>query len=322
MRRTRAVHVIIATTMLAVPASAFALTGATTTAFGQPETNPLNLRVSPGRVMFGDAVTVTGTAPVADAGKRVLLETAARSAPTWQQAAATTIGATGRFRLRFLPRRSSLLRALVQAPPSAVPVATAATVANASGAPSSPPRVVTVTARFALGARQHTVLGGGPIHVMGRLLPELPGRVVRLQGHTPAGWRTLSTGRTGSRGGFRLGFSPGAVTGQRLRMLFAGDGRNGRSVEPAGSVTVFDQTVASWYDDGGNTACGFHAGLGVANRTLPCGTKVAFHYGNRTVTAVVDDRGPYVGDREWDLNQNTAAALGFAGVGTVWSSSS
>ena len=103
--------------------------------------------------------------------------------------------------------------------------------------------------------------------------------------------------------------------------MFAGDGRNGRSVQPAGSVTVFGQSVASWYDDGGNTACGFHAGLGVANKTLPCGSRVAFHYGNRTVTAVVDDRGPYVGGREWDLNQNTAAALGFSGVGTVWSSS-
>ena len=33
--------------------------------------------------------------------------------------------------------------------------------------------------------------------------------------------------------------------------------------------------------------------------------------GGRTVTAVVDDRGPYVAGREWDLNQNTAAALGF-----------
>jgi rare lipoprotein A (peptidoglycan hydrolase) len=36
------------------------------------------------------------------------------------------------------------------------------------------------------------------------------------------------------------------------------------------------------------------------------------------VTATVDDRGPYVGGRDWDLNQNTAAALGFGGVGTVW----
>jgi rare lipoprotein A (peptidoglycan hydrolase) len=39
------------------------------------------------------------------------------------------------------------------------------------------------------------------------------------------------------------------------------------------------------------------------------------------VNAVVDDRGPFVGGRDWDLNQNTAAALGFQGVGTVWSTS-
>ena len=58
----------------------------------------------------------------------------------------------------------------------------------------------------------------------------------------------------------------------------------------------------------------------MANRDLPCGTQVTFRYGGRTVTAVVDDRGPYVGGREWDLNQNTAAALGFDGVDTVWSS--
>jgi rare lipoprotein A (peptidoglycan hydrolase) len=34
----------------------------------------------------------------------------------------------------------------------------------------------------------------------------------------------------------------------------------------------------------------------------------------------VDDRGPFVGGRDWDLNQNTAAALGFGGVGAVWTS--
>jgi rare lipoprotein A len=322
MRRTRAVHVTIATTMLAVPASAVALTGATT-ASGQPQPdqNSLTLRVSPGRVTFGDAMSVIGTAPVADAGQRVLLETAVRSAPAWQQSAATTVGAQGRFRFVLVPRRSSVMRAVVQAP-SAAPIASvAAARGTASGVPSSPLRAVTVTARFAIARHQFAVIGGGPIHVAGRLLPQLQGRVVRLQGDTPAGWRTLSSSRTGRRGGFRLGYSPAAGTGQRLRMVFDGDGRNGRSVQPAGTVTVFDQSVASWYDDGGTTACGFHAGLGVANRTLPCGTKVAFHFGDRTVTAVVDDRGPYVGGRDWDLNQNTAAALGFSGVGTVWSSS-
>ena len=104
-------------------------------------------------------------------------------------------------------------------------------------------------------------------------------------------------------------------------MQFGGDHLNTHALGRAGKVTIFNQSVASWYDDAGNTACGFHAGLGVANKTLPCGTRVAFHYGGHTVTAVVDDRGPYVGGRTWDLNQNTAGALGFGGVGTVWSTS-
>jgi rare lipoprotein A (peptidoglycan hydrolase) len=75
--------------------------------------------------------------------------------------------------------------------------------------------------------------------------------------------------------------------------------------------------LASWYYDEGATACGFHAGYGVANRTLPCGTKVTIRYGYRRVVATVDDRGPYVGGRSFDLDQRTAMALGFAGVGTV-----
>ena len=76
----------------------------------------------------------------------------------------------------------------------------------------------------------------------------------------------------------------------------------------ASSAGWTEEGLASWYGDGGSTACGFHANYGVANKALPCGTRVTFRYGGKTVTAVVDDRGPYVGGREWDLNQNTAAA--------------
>ncbi len=93
-------------------------------------------------------------------------------------------------------------------------------------------------------------------------------------------------------------------------MAFAGDARNAHSATRVGQMTVYREAEASWYSDGGNTACGFHAYYGVANRTLPCGTKVALRYNGRSVTAIVDDRGPYVGGRDWDLNQNTAAALG------------
>jgi rare lipoprotein A (peptidoglycan hydrolase) len=102
---------------------------------------------------------------------------------------------------------------------------------------------------------------------------------------------------------------------------FGGDHANRGAVERAGSVTRYRPAVASWYEDAGSTACGFHAHYGVANVSLPCGATVRFMSGGRTVTAVVDDRGPYVGGRTWDLNQNTAAALGMGGVATVWSSS-
>jgi len=78
--------------------------------------------------------------------------------------------------------------------------------------------------------------------------------------------------------------------------------------------------VASYYYDGGNTASGYHSYYGVANKTLPFGTHVTFAYHGATVEAVVDDRGPYIGGRDWDLNQNAAQALGFGGVDVVHSS--
>ena len=304
--------------MLAVPASAFALTGVAA-APGQTDT-PLNVRVVPGRVTFGHAVTVTGTAPATDAGRRVSLETLARGSSTWRQTATAAIGRRGGFRFHVVPRRSGLIRVVSsQVAPDTAPVASIASAGAVPGAASSPMRAVTVAARFALAPSQAAVAGGGPVQVVGKLLPAVAGRVVALQAHGARGWRTLTSARTGRRGGFRLHFRPRAG-GQRLRTVFAGDAGNARTTRSAGGVSVLTPTVASWYDDAGNTACGFHAGLGVANRTLPCGTKVVFSYGGRTVTAVVDDRGPYVGGRDWDLNQNTAAALGFSGVGTVYSS--
>ena len=57
--------------------------------------------------------------------------------------------------------------------------------------------------------------------------------------------------------------------------------------------------------------------LGVANKTLPCGTEVIFRYGNRAVRVPVIDRGPYIPGREWDLSGAAAEALHFPGLGPV-----
>lgn len=321
LRRMRSVHVSIAAITLAVPASALAFSGATTNS-GQSAQNsiqtPLALHVSPRRVRYGKAITVRGIAPAGDAGTRVVVQTATASEAPWRSLGTATVTPSGTFRTRLVPRHSGLLRAVARDASSGAPVAVAAAATGAS-APSPQP-AVTVGARFTPARHASAVLSTEPVRVHGKLLPGLPGRRVRLEAHTAHGWHTLTSAHTGARGGYRLTLSPNAADGRRLRMVFGGDRRNSRAMRAAGSITMLHPALASWYDDGGTTACGFHAGLGVANRTLPCGTKVTFRYGGRSVTAVVDDRGPYAGGREWDLNQNTASALGFGGVGTVWSS--
>lgn len=57
--------------------------------------------------------------------------------------------------------------------------------------------------------------------------------------------------------------------------------------------------------------------LGVANKTLPCGTEVTFRYGGRAIRVPVIDRGPYIPGREWDLTGATAEALHFPGLGPI-----
>jgi rare lipoprotein A len=82
------------------------------------------------------------------------------------------------------------------------------------------------------------------------------------------------------------------------------------------------QAVASWYGPGlyGNPlGCGgtlTPGTFGVANKTLPCGTRVRL-CAARCATAPVVDRGPYVAGREFDLTAPVRAAIGSAPVGAV-----
>lgn len=314
LRTTRSVYVSIATLMLAIPGSALALTGAVTDT--QAAQSPaLQAQVSPERLTVNHPVTVTGSAPSADAGHRAVLQTALSPQGRWRTLGASSITRAGRFRIRAVVRHSGYLRVL-----AAQPLASTAGVTPAATAAPSSSRLLPVMVHAHFRVRPHTVavLAGQPAVYRGRLIPARAGRLVRLQARSASGWRTVGSSRTARTGGFRIRAAAAGGSGRRLRIVFAGDQANARSIQPAGRIVVFTAEVASWYNDAGNTACGYHAGLGVANRSLPCGTRVRFHYGGRTVTATVDDRGPYVGGRNWDLNQNTAAALGFGGVGTVW----
>ena len=305
--------------MLAVPASAFALTtGAASDNHTVAAATTLHAKVTPRSTHLGHPVTVHGTAPASDAGHRAILQRASDRRAKWRFVASTRIAPSGQFAIRVQLRHSGFLRVIDAATPTAATAVGSSWAASPAGTVASRPLRVRVAATFKLGHQSVDVLGGQRMTVHGRLMPGRGGRAVHLQGRVAHGWRTLARGRTGAAGGFALRYVADSGVQRRLRVTFAGDRANGRSSASAGRVTVYAQSVASWYYDAGGTACGFHAGLGVANRTLPCGTKVRFRYGGRSVTATVDDRGPFVAGRDWDLNQNTAAALGFGGVGTVW----
>ncbi len=79
----------------------------------------------------------------------------------------------------------------------------------------------------------------------------------------------------------------------------------------------------SWYGPrlyGNGTACGqtlTRALVGVAHRTLPCGTLVTFRYNGKTLTVPVVDRGPYVSGRTWDLTAGACAKLGHCFTGSI-----
>lgn len=86
---------------------------------------------------------------------------------------------------------------------------------------------------------------------------------------------------------------------------------------------ILDRNV-SWYGPGfygKRTACGLaytKTILGVAHKTLPCGTKVTFMWKSRVITVPVIDRGPYVAGRQWDLSGGLCTYLNHCFTGSIY----
>jgi hypothetical protein len=307
---------------IAIPASAFALAQGQSIADSAPQ-----LTVSPQHIQYGGEVTVSGTTSSTDSGQQLVLAYQ-QPGTQWRPIAYTNVQGDGSFRFVTRPSGSGLLNVLTSAGSTSVAavagtgVEQSAAGSGVSGTPlvGTAPQSVTVDARLVVPKAPINVLSGQTADLRGRLLPGLARRTVQLDGRSGGRWRKLATTRTRASGRFDLRFLASGLGAQRLRVRFLGDGTNGPSPARSALVTVYRPSGASMYDDGGATACGFHAAMGVANRTLPCGTRVTFAYAGHRVNAVVDDRGPFVDGRDWDLNQRTAAALDFGGVDTVWSS--
>jgi hypothetical protein len=111
-----------------------------------------------------------------------------------------------------------------------------------------------------------------------------------------------------------------------------GSTTGGAGLEPEGGsqppergvvVSRMSVRVATWYGPGlygRRTACGQRlrrSTLGVAHKSLPCGTLVTlYHHGHLTTVPVVD-RGPRVRGVSWDLTAATARSLGFRRTGSI-----
>lgn len=76
--------------------------------------------------------------------------------------------------------------------------------------------------------------------------------------------------------------------------------------------------IASWYYDAGSTACGTHATYGFASLFLPCGAQITMIHGGRSVVATMDDHGPYIAGRTFDLGPSLKAALGCSDLCAVY----
>jgi rare lipoprotein A len=205
--------------------------------------------------------------------------------------------------------------------PAAAPLLPAG-LASAMPATLSTPVHTSLHVRYA----QLNVLEGQSASVAGALVDVhrsgLAGRMVFLQKLGSRGWSTVTRARTGARGRFRISYTAHTLGSQLLRLRFSGDTRDQAARDRVGNVNVYRLAGASWYGGGGGMACGGQltsSTLGVANKTLPCGTLVTLHYNGRTIRVPVVDRGPYVAGREFDLTEATKYALGFGDTGNVWS---
>jgi rare lipoprotein A len=289
---------------VAAPGGASAPAAEPTAATAQAPT----AKVKDRRLRYGQQVVVDGRARA----RAVVLQYAS-AGRGWREIGHAAVSDDGRYRLAARMHASGAVRVV------AAESADTAAAAQAERAASRAQQVA-VAAQLVVRRRTQQADAGAAVKVAGVLLPRTRGHRVTVEGRVGGRWKALAHARTRANGHFsarvasRLGTTP-------LRVRSAAMKHNVATQIAAGAVQGFRASLASWYGIyGGPLACGGSLGygqLGVAHKSLPCGTKVTIRYRGRQVTVPVIDRGPYVGGREWDLTGATARTLGFDGVGVI-----
>ena len=194
---------------------------------------------------------------------------------------------------------------------SATALGAAAIVPLSGSAQTPPPTIKLKTSK--------NVLAGKTIKVRG-LAPGPAGKHIRIKRTVGHGWKTVAKTVTGDDSRFNVRFRTRNLGRMKIRAV-AGDGSRSENRW----AFVYRRSFASYYGPGfygQRTACGgtlTPSTIGVAHKSLPCGTKVRFRHRGHVVRARVIDRGPYAAGRDYDLTEATKRRLGFGSTGTVWS---
>lgn len=267
-----------------------------------------------GSVRFGDRVRLRGEFPGSADAEVAVLHRSDREG-SFRRVASARTGPGGRWTARIKPRRTGDWRAqLASGSPADALAGSAArdTISN-----SERIRVRSVTT---VTPSKRDVIAGSRVEIRGRVLPAGQRDVF-----VDVGGRT-ERAHADKDGRFAVNWqAPGTGT-YRVRAEARKNRDASGSKDAGGNITAYRYAQASWYGPGlyGNrTACGqtlTPSIRGVAHKTFPCGTKLTLRYGNRSVNVQVIDRGPYVGDREFDLTSATRNDLGFPGTGRILTS--
>lgn len=298
--------------LLLLPLAALTIGGAGAPALGAPaRENGTSLSTSDKRVRPNERVTVRGrfrpltttAAPgsgaIAPADASVRIQFRALGAEHWQDARSTRAGRGGRFSERLRIERSGRIRAV-----------------GAGGRTTAAKLVRVRSVTYARVAKRARV--GRKVAIRGRVAPAGTRRRITVE----AGGDRLRA-RTHRNGRFTVRWKPRHAGHHRVRVRAAGNLVAAASAARAGRVAVFRPAEASWYGPGlyGNgTACGGRlepSTIGVAHKSMRCGTKLTIRYHGRQVKARVIDRGPYIPGREFDLTEAVKNRLGMGGVGTI-----
>jgi rare lipoprotein A len=231
-----------------------------------------------------------------------------------------------------LPRKSTSLFALLALAASVLtcsPLAGArAPVAGQAGGQSAPSRIPASEPLVILSTKairlqtQSTAMLGGALAFRGRASSHLVHKWIAIEGYDQVRgrWIVLTTA-TVSREHTFLATWRTSLLGRlliRATMLTGRGASDVASIEDTASalITIYRPALATYFGHGffgQRTACGQQLSplsVGLAHRTLPCGTLVEVSYHGQRLVMPVIDRGPYANGADWDLTEGAALILG------------